>query len=85
MAKGLVQDRMHKLTLPPQAGRSEGPAILTSRIARQSFGIVCMQERNPAIHQGQTTFQDPVDGKTYVGQQITWLIKKVSSLAVWHD
>jgi hypothetical protein len=71
VAKGLVEDRRQKL----ESGRS----VLTTRIARASYGVICMREFDPNIHFGEETLVDPLNAKKkWALNQIDWLIKKAS-------
>lgn len=70
VAKGLVEDRRQKL----ESGRS----VLATRIARASYGIICMREFNSKVHFGEEIQFDALNPKKkWVLNQIDWVIKKV--------
>jgi hypothetical protein len=70
VAKGLVEDRRQKL----QRGRS----VIATRVARASYGVLCMKEYNPSIHILEDMKPDVFHPKKkWVLNQIDWLIKKV--------
>jgi hypothetical protein len=69
VVKGVVADRIQKLTL--------GPSIMGKRCCRASYGMVCMELYNRTKHVGLPTWTDPLDKKVYVLDQIDWFVKKV--------
>jgi hypothetical protein len=89
VVKGLVIDRRQKLI--------SGAATLKTRMyvhsntstshtyasyrARASYGVLCREPYNPAIHIGAKTEPDPFNKKLkWALMQIDWLIKKVQSI-----
>lgn len=58
---------------------SRGESAFKARCCRVSYGILYRQVYNPrnARHIGQKVWQDPLDGKTYVEDQLDWFIKQV--------
>ncbi|KAH0545359.1 hypothetical protein FGG08_000500 [Glutinoglossum americanum] len=68
VARGLVMDRIQKLTL--------GQSIMETRCCRASYGMVCMELYNSTKHIGMETWTDPLDQKMYVKEQIDWFVKK---------
>jgi hypothetical protein len=58
-------------------------AVLGTRVARASYGMVCKILYDVAKyphHAHETPEDDPVDGRKFAVGQIEWLIKKVSAL-----
>jgi hypothetical protein len=70
VVKGLLLDRMQKLDSGTQ------PVLITRR-ARASYGMVCKEKYNPALHAHEDVKVDPLDGEMYAMGQIDWIIKKV--------
>ncbi|TGO27007.1 hypothetical protein BPAE_0049g00340 [Botrytis paeoniae] len=69
VVKGLVIDRRQRIKV--------GSATLKTRVARASYGVLCRQEYNPAIHVGETIITDPYNKKQkWATMQIDWIIKK---------
>ncbi len=74
VVKGLVVDKRQKL--------ESGVSLLTTRVARRSYGVICMEEYNPNKHLGADIIMDSIiPGKRWAIDQIDWIIKKVQSLA----
>lgn len=70
VVKGLVMDRKQRIL--------SGSATLTTRIARASYGVLCRQPYNPAIHVGADVEADAYKKKQkWAIKQIEWLIRKV--------
>ena len=76
VCKGIVADRVQKL----KSGRS----VLGWRCCRASYGTLCKELYNPQNpqHFGQRTLKDPLDGKLYVNNCISWFIKQVTELQI---
>ena len=73
VARGLLLDEQQKW----QAGSTM--SVLSTRVARASYGIIVMEEYVPSVHYGETVVKDQFDPKKqWVANQIQWLIKKVS-------
>jgi hypothetical protein len=54
----------------------------THRIARRSYGMLCMEPYNPRAHIGEDRIADSFDNdKEWAVDQIDWIIIKV--LAIW--
>lgn len=72
VCKGIVADRAQKL----KSGRS----VLGWRCCRASYGTLCKVPYNPKNpqHFGQRTERDPLDGKLYINDWISWFIKQVT-------
>ncbi|TVY50244.1 hypothetical protein LCER1_G008257 [Lachnellula cervina] len=69
VVKGLVLDRRQKLV--------SGTATLKTRIARASYGVLCRQPYNPAIHADAEIVTDTFKKKQkWALAQIDWLIVK---------
>lgn len=70
VVKGLVVDKRQKL--------ESGTSLLTYRVARRSYGIVCREEWNPNIHVDEDIVMDNfIPGKRWANNQIDWIIRKV--------
>jgi hypothetical protein len=70
VAKGLVEDRRQKL--------EAGDPILTKRIARASYGVICSDIYDPKKHLGDEVVRDQFDRRIKrATKQIYWLIRKV--------
>ncbi|KAH8898753.1 hypothetical protein GQ53DRAFT_710631 [Thozetella sp. PMI_491] len=69
VVKGLLLDRMQKID-------SGVRSVLAQRRARASYGVVCKQRYNAAIHGNEETMTDSIDGLLYAMNQIEWIIKK---------
>jgi len=70
VVKGLVVDKRQKL--------ESGTSLLTYRVARRSYGIVCREEWNPNIHVDEDVVMDNfIPGKRWANNQIDWIIRKV--------
>jgi Hsp70 protein len=69
VCKGIVMDRVHKLTL--------GRAVLGWRCCRASYGLHCKElyNKNKPDHVGRQPERDIFDGKKYV-DAVRWFIKK---------
>ncbi|KAI6777669.1 hsp70 family chaperone [Emericellopsis cladophorae] len=71
VARGLLLDEQQKW----QTGSTM--SVLSTRVARASYGIIVMEEYVPSLHYGETVFNDRFDPKKqWVSNQIQWLIKK---------
>jgi len=72
VVKGLVVDKRQKL--------ESGMSLLTYRIARRSYGIVCREAWDPSIHVDEDVVMDAyIPDKRWANNQIDWIIKKVLS------
>jgi hypothetical protein len=70
VVKGLIADKRQKLEM--------GTSLLTYRVARRSYGVICMEQYNPNIHIGEDVMMDKfIPGKMWATNQIDWIIKKV--------
>lgn len=70
VVKGLVVDKRQKL--------DSGMSLLTYRVARRSYGVVCREEWNPNIHIDEDVVLDRfIPGKRWANNQIDWVIRKV--------
>jgi hypothetical protein len=70
VVKGLIADKRQKLEL--------GTSLLTYRVARRSYGMVCMEPYDPNIHIGEDSMPDRfIPGMLWATNQIDWVIKKV--------
>jgi hypothetical protein len=70
VVKGLIADKRQKLEC--------GTSLLTHRVARRSYGVICMEPYNPNIHVGEDVMMDRyIPGKRWATNQIDWVIKKV--------
>lgn len=74
VCKGIVADRVQKL--------KTGKSVLGWRCSRASYGTLCKVLYDPqnSQHFSQRTQKDPLDGKLYVTNCISWFIKQVSEL-----
>jgi hypothetical protein len=70
VVKGLVQDRMRRLKM--------NKSVLSTRICRQSLGVLCWQVYNPLkpAHQRAKLETDPCDRKTYATNQVAWFVRQ---------
>jgi hypothetical protein len=76
VVKGLVVDKRQKLEC--------GTSLLTFRVARRSYGIVCREAWDPNIHLGEEVAMDAyIPGKRWANNQIDWIIKKVLSFGYY--
>jgi hypothetical protein len=71
VVKGLILDRLQKL--------STQRAVLASRIARQSLGVICNERYDPAdeVHKQARLIKDEIDGRLYAQNRIRWFVKQV--------
>ncbi|KAI9763868.1 MAG: hypothetical protein M1840_009052 [Geoglossum simile] len=76
VVKGVVADRIQKLTL--------GPPIMGERCCRASYGMVCTEVYDRARHMGLPTWTDPLDRRLYVPNQIDWFVKKGEPVSTDH-
>lgn len=76
VCKGIVADRVQKL--------KTGKSVLGWRCSRASYGTLCKVPYNPQnpLHFSQPTRKDPLDGKLYITDCISWFIKQVSKLKI---
>ena len=71
VVKGLLLDRQQR----SEAG--EAASVLSSRIARASYGVVVQEIYEPAMHANEDVLPDPFEpSKKWALNQIQWLIKK---------
>lgn len=58
---------------------SRGAVVFKERCCRASYGVLCLEEYNPAnpAHIGQKVTLDARDGKKWVENQIDWFVKQV--------
>jgi hypothetical protein len=66
---GLVLDRIQQI--------KRGIVTFGSRCSPMSYGIICDKIYNPEKHVGERVRLDPRDRKTYVIDQIDWLVIRV--------
>lgn len=72
VVRGLLLDEQQKI-------ETGNMAVLASRIARASYGIVIREPYTPAVHFDEEIIQDPFNPKQkWALNQIQWLIRKVS-------
>jgi hypothetical protein len=70
VVKGLVVDKRQKL--------ESGTSLLTHRVARRSYGVLCREPWNPNIHIGEDVVMDTfIPGMRWANNQIDWIIRKV--------
>lgn len=71
VARGLLTDRQQK-------AQNANTGVLTTRIARASYGVVIRDLYSPTEHDGEDTRRDSFDSTvTWAMNQIQWLIRKV--------
>lgn len=76
VVKGLVVDRRQKL--------ESGTALLTYRVARRSYGILCREPWNPNIHIDEDVVMDSfIPDLRWANNQIDWIIRKVLSFGYY--
>lgn len=68
---GIVLDRVQEI--------KSGFGAYKEICARNSYGIICREPYDPALHQGETITTDPHDKKRWAENQLQWLIKQVMS------
>ncbi|KAH6871409.1 hypothetical protein B0T10DRAFT_260960 [Thelonectria olida] len=70
VVRGLLLDHQQRI-------ESGNKAVLATRIARASYGVVIQERYNPALHFDEDVERDPFDGKQkWAINQIQWLICK---------
>lgn len=70
VVKGLVVDKRQKL--------ESGLSLLTYRVARRSYGVVCREVWDPNIHVDEDVVMDNyIPGMRWANNQIDWIIRKV--------
>lgn len=70
VVRGLLLDRQQRA--------ETGNTILSTRIARMSYGVVVQELYNPEVHFDEDVRQDPFQPKEkWAINQIQWLIRKV--------
>ncbi|KAK7994683.1 hypothetical protein PG990_013456 [Apiospora arundinis] len=68
VVRGLLEDRKQRM--------ESGQSVITSRIARASYGVLVKQLYDPVVHFMPEIQDDPYDGTRFAINQIQWLIKK---------
>lgn len=70
---------VHGLVLARIQASKGGPHIYSQRCCPVSYGIVCRQRYDPQIHQGEDLIKDPYSKGHWAENQITWIVRQVSS------
>ena len=67
---GLVRARIQKAKMRVN--------VFSKKCCPISVGVLCREEYNEKVHQGEDVELDNLDKKRYAERQIQWIIKKVS-------
>jgi len=73
---------VHGLILARIQALKGGPDVLSTRRCPVSYGVLCREVYDQTKHQGEDVEEDPFDKKRYAEKQVSWFIKKVTTLLI---